>query len=81
VSFSRACAGERAQILAVCNLPPAKLETLLSQVKADNNSGETGAADPNAPENLPVTIIVRNIKSQCAFAEETFNRALVIRHH
>ena len=72
--FTRACGGERASVLATFDLPPDRLAETLK-----NLSGAKPAESGGALQNLALKKVTRNLKSQRAFAEETFNRALVLR--
>lgn len=68
-AFTRAFVGERASTLWFLNLPPDKLEKMLRDLI---RSGD-------APRGLPAKQMMRDLKSQRAFAEETSNHALAMR--
>lgn len=73
--FTRACAGERAMNLTTFDLPTDKIAELIRNATGGAAPSETGRIG----QNLAIKHIMRNRKSQRAFAEETFNRSLVMR--
>lgn len=73
--FTRATAGERASCLSILALPPEQLEAFLK--KASGNSRE-GASD-GALQSLGAKYLTKNLASQRAFAEGTFNQAMLMR--
>jgi hypothetical protein len=77
IGFSRALAGQRAMTLHMLNIPPEQLVDLLSK-RADGKPAETNEV-PQALVGLAFKKLTRNLKSQRAFAEETFNRAIQMR--
>lgn len=68
--FTRAFVGERAFDLWFFDLPPEKMEKFLRDMRADGS---------DVPRGLSAKQIMRNLKSQRAFAEETSNHALAMR--
>jgi hypothetical protein len=69
-SFSCALMAERAMALAFFDLPPDKLEKELNNFGGNNS---------NMPRNVPPSELLRDLKSQRAFADETFKHALAMR--
>jgi hypothetical protein len=76
--FTRSRAGERATVLSVFDLPRDKLEAMLKKASG-GRPGESDQSDESAPQSLALKQLTRNSKSQRAFAEETFNRSIVMR--
>lgn len=68
--FTRALVGERAFDLWFFDLPPEKMEKILRDFRAEGS---------DVPRGLSAKQIMRNLKSQRAFAEETSNHALAMR--
>jgi hypothetical protein len=77
-AFTRTTAGERASCLAVFDLPPDKLEVMLKKMSGGRPT-ESGESGGGAVQNLAIKKLTRNLKSQRAFVEETFNRSIVMR--
>jgi hypothetical protein len=67
--FTRSFVGERASQLSLFNLPPDKLREQLQQ--SMQSSGGDAVEEPS--------VMMRNLKSQKAFAEETLNHGLELR--
>jgi hypothetical protein len=72
IGFTRALAGERVDTLANFALPPRQLERVLKESDAIKQG-------PAAAQAAAFKKLTRNLNSQRAFTEETFNRALVMR--
>ena len=72
--FSRAYAGERVMGLAILNLPPDKMKETLNEIYGGRIHEESG--DPTG--DLALKKLVKNLKPQAAFYEETFNRTILL---
>jgi hypothetical protein len=71
--FTRASVGERVLTLSNLDLPPEQLSALLTK------NSTPGESAPGNVQAAAVKELTRDIKPQRAFAEETFNHALVLR--
>lgn len=72
--FIRACAGERAMNLTTFDLPTDKIAALIKAAGDDSIKDSGGIG-----QTLAIKHLMRNRKSQRAFAEETFNRSIAMR--
>lgn len=77
IGFTRAMVGERVSVLHILDLPPDQLKSFLNEVQAVEAS-VTGSG-PTSEQHDQFNNDMRNLKTERAFAEETFNRCLVMR--
>jgi hypothetical protein len=70
--FTHGLVGERVNALTFFDLPPDKLQNELKMMDGTASGGS------NAPQSQTPEQLTKNLKPERAFAEETYNRALVI---
>ena len=75
--FTRAMVGERVSCLSIMNLPPKEIEELFKSISG--GIVVVPGEESERRKEVEIKTLLRNLKAERAFSEETFNRALVIR--
>jgi hypothetical protein len=76
--FTRALAGERVSTLAFMDLPSDQMAAALKKMNSAKPY-QPGGPSPGAMLSHGMKFVRRNLKSQRAFAEQSFNQALLLR--